>query len=122
MVAVLALSGFFTSFQFTGYNAIAYADVEKQEMSAATSLYATFQQLTLSLGICIAATALELGPRLAHRDALHLTDFSLAFVIVAGISASALVWNRRFAPDAGAAMSGHRGSAGSRSPSAEPDL
>jgi len=116
MVAVLALSGFFTSFQFTGYNAIAYADVEKQEMSAATSLYATFQQLTLSLGICTAATALELGPRLAHREALHLADFSVAFVIVAAISASALFWNRRFAPDAGAAMSGHRVSAATTTP------
>lgn len=111
MVAVLAISGFFTSFQFTGYNAIAYADVQKEEMSAATSLYATFQQLTLSLGICTAATALELGPRLMHRDALHLGDFSVAFVIVAAISASALFWNRRFAPDAGAAMSGHRANA-----------
>ncbi|MBB4099361.1 DHA2 family efflux MFS transporter permease subunit [Sphingomonas kyeonggiensis] len=108
MMAVLALSGFFTSFQFTGYNAIAYADVEKHQMSAATSLYATFQQLTLSLGICIAAMALELGPRLAHWEQFELGDFSLAFVIVTVISASALFWNRCFAHDAGVAMSGHQ--------------
>ncbi|OAN62271.1 MFS transporter [Sphingomonas sp. TDK1] len=107
MVAVLAISGFFTSFQFTGFNAIAYADVDKEEMSSATSFYATFQQLTLSLGICTAATALELGPQLAHRTQLQLSDFSVAFVIVAAISASAWFWNRRFAADAGAAMSGH---------------
>lgn len=108
IVGVLALSGFFTSFQFTGYNAIAYADVDKGRMSAATSFYATFQQLTLSLGICTAAAALELGPLLAGRASLTLADFSVAFLIVASISASAIIWNRRFAPDAGAEMSGHQ--------------
>lgn len=108
MVAVLALSGFFTSFQFTGYNAIAYAEVEKPQMSAATSLYATLQQLTLSFGICIAASVLELGPQLAGRDQLYLSDFSVAFVVVAAISASAVFWNRQFAAHAGAEMSGHR--------------
>jgi EmrB/QacA subfamily drug resistance transporter len=108
IVAVLALSGFFTSFQFTGYNAIAYADVDKQRMSAATSYYATFQQLTLSLGICIAATALEVGPQLAGRGTITLGDFSFAFLVVATISVSAIIWNRRFAANAGAEMSGHR--------------
>ncbi|KAK0340555.1 hypothetical protein LTR94_030035, partial [Friedmanniomyces endolithicus] len=61
IIVVLGVAGFFTSFQFTGYNAVAYADIDKERMSAATSFYATFQQLTLSLGICIAATVLELG-------------------------------------------------------------
>lgn len=108
MFGVLALSGFFTSFQFTGYNAIAYADVDKDRMSAATSFYATFQQLTLSLGICTAATVLELGTLVQRDGRPTLTTFSVAFVVVATISAAAVVWNRRFAPDAGAEMSGHR--------------
>jgi len=107
IMMVLAVSGFFTSFQFTGFNAIAYADIEKDRMSAATSFYATFQQLTLSLGICTAATVLELGTWLGNRAQPSLTDFSIAFVVVATISASAIIWNRRFATDAGAAMSGH---------------
>ena len=108
IVAVLGISGFFTSFQFTGYNAIAYADVDKDRMSAATSFYATFQQLTLSFGICTAATILELGKAAAHTTEPTLGTFSLAFVVVAGISASAVIWNRRFAADAGAAMSLHQ--------------
>ncbi|WP_440979607.1 MFS transporter [Sphingomonas pseudosanguinis] len=107
IMAVLVVSGFFTSFQFTGYNAIAYADIDKDRMSAATSFYATFQQLTLSLGICTAATVLELGSWASGRGQPALIDFSIAFVVVATISASALIWNRRFAPDAGEAMSGH---------------
>ncbi len=108
IVAMLGLSGFFTSFQFTGYNAIAYADVDATRMSAATSFYATFQQLTLSLGICTAATILELGTVAAGRGGPTLDTFSVAFLTVAGISFAALVWNRRFAEDAGADMSGHR--------------
>jgi EmrB/QacA subfamily drug resistance transporter len=110
IVAVLGLSGFFTSFQFTGYNAIAYADIDKDRMSAATSFYATFQQLTLSLGICTAATVLEVGTALGGRPHPTLGTFSAAFLIVSAISLAAIVWNRRFDPDAGAAMSGHRAS------------
>jgi MFS family permease len=108
IVAVLGLSGFFTSFQFTGYNAIAYADINKTRMSAATSFYATFQQLTLSLGICTAATVLELGTVLERSAQPTLGTFSVAFLTVAAISLSALVWNRSFNPDAGAEMSGHK--------------
>ncbi|WP_288412455.1 MFS transporter [uncultured Sphingomonas sp.] len=109
IAAVLALSGFFTSFQFTGYNAIAYAEVDDVRMSAATSFYATFQQLMLSLGICTAAMVLEVGTVVGGTGQPSLAVFSCAFVILAVISGSAILWNRRFDDDAGAAMSGHRG-------------
>ncbi len=108
IVAVLGLAGFFTSFQFTGYNAIAYADIGKRRMSAATSFYATFQQLTLSLGICTAAAVLGVGSLLEGRADPTLRTFSLAFLTVASISLLALAWNRRFDAAAGAEMSGHK--------------
>src|ERR1700757_3933800 len=56
------------SFQFTAYNTIAYDEIPPERMSAATSFYATFQQLMLSLGICVGAGALHLGT-LAARPA-----------------------------------------------------
>ena len=56
---MLYFCGFFMSFQFTAYNTIAYDEIERDRMSSATSFYATFQQLMLSLGICIAALALH---------------------------------------------------------------
>lgn len=117
IAAVLALSGFFTSFQFTGYNAIAYAEVDDVRMSAATSFYATFQQLMLSLGICTAAMVLEVGTVVGGTGQPSLAVFSCAFVILAVISGSAFLWNRRFDDDAGAVMSGHREST-ARAPSA----
>jgi EmrB/QacA subfamily drug resistance transporter len=61
LATILFVSGFFTSLLFTGYNAMAFVDLDERTMSAATSLYATFQQLSLSLGICFAASLLELG-------------------------------------------------------------
>lgn len=103
----LALAGFFMSFQFTAYNTIAYDGIDKRQMSSATAFYSTFQQLMLSLGICMAAVALHLA-MLARGHALPtLADFSTAFWVVTLISLSATLWNLRFAPDAGSEISGH---------------
>jgi MFS family permease len=104
--AVLAACGFFMSFQFTAYNTIAYDEIPPQRMSAATSFYATFQQLMLSLGICVGAVALHAGMLVTHSATPKLSDFSLAFWIVTAISALATIWNRRFEPHHGAALAG----------------
>ena len=108
MFGMLAISGFFMSFQFTAYNTIAYDGVDKRHMSSATSFYSTFQQLMLSLGICIAAIALHLAMLANGHITPALGDFSVAFWVVTAISLSATLWNVRFARDAGAEISGHR--------------
>ncbi|HEY0316473.1 MAG TPA: MDR family MFS transporter [Sphingomonas sp.] len=106
IVATLTVCGFFFSLQFTAYNAIAYDGIDKQHMSAATSFYSTVQQLMLSLGICVAASALHLS-MLAHGGARPLFgDFTAAFWTVTAISLLATIWNLRFHPDAGAEISG----------------
>lgn len=94
-VTVLFLSGFFTSFLFTGYNAIAFVDMDQDRMSAATSLYATFQQLSLSLGICFAASILELSAPMTARS------FSIAFVIIGFVAIGATLVNHAIPRDAG---------------------
>jgi EmrB/QacA subfamily drug resistance transporter len=109
--AVLMTSGFFMSFQFSAYNTIAYDEIPPERMSSATSFYATFQQLMLSLGICVGAASLHVGMRSAGHARPQLTDFTLAFLVVTAVSAAATIWNRRFAPDAGAQLSGHRSQA-----------
>ncbi|RVU18135.1 MDR family MFS transporter [Methylobacterium oryzihabitans] len=108
IVAVLGVCGFLMSFQFTAYNTVAYAEIPARRMSAATSFYTTFQQLMLSVGICVAAGALELAMRLGGHARPTLADFSAAFLVVTAISLTATIWNLRFAPDAGAEISGHR--------------
>lgn len=105
---VLMLSGFFMSFQFSAYNTIAYDEIPATRMSSATSFYATFQQLMLSLGICVGAASLHVGMLAGGHALPQLGDFTLAFLVVTAISTSATIWNARFAADAGAGMSGHR--------------
>jgi EmrB/QacA subfamily drug resistance transporter len=105
---VLMISGFFMSFQFSAYNTIAYDEIPSSRMSSATSFYATFQQLMLSLGICVGAASLHVGMLGTGATRPALTDFTLAFLVVTAVSASATIWNRRFAVDAGAKLSGHR--------------
>jgi EmrB/QacA subfamily drug resistance transporter len=103
----LMISGFFMSFQFTAYNTIAYDEIPPERMSTATSFYATFQQLMLSLGVCVGAGALHVGLLFNGGTVPRLRDFTLAFLVVTAVSASATLWNRRFSPTAGAELSGH---------------
>jgi EmrB/QacA subfamily drug resistance transporter len=104
--AVMLISGFLMSFQFTAYNTIAYDEIDKDRMSAATSFYSTFQQLMLSLGICIGATALHASMLARGHPAPQFGDFSTAFWTVTFISMLAFFVNLRFDPQAGSEISG----------------
>lgn len=106
--AVLLVCGFLTSLQFTAYNTIAYADIDQPHMSRATSFYATFQQLSLSLGICLASTTLTAAMRVHGHSRPEFDDFSAAILAVTGISLLAVFVNTRFARNAGDEMSGHQ--------------
>lgn len=60
-------------------------------MNAATSFYATFQQLSLSVGICLAAVLLRMAGSISNmHDAQHLVPYSIAFLSVAGVSSMAI--------------------------------
>lgn len=106
--AVLLVGGFFQSLQFTAYNTVAYADLAPGRMSAATSFYSTFQQLSLSLGITVSAAVLAASAALSGRAAPSLGDFSAAFLVIAGIGLLAAPAGLRLRPDAGEELSGHR--------------
>ena len=103
----LAVGGFFQSLQFTALNTVAYADIEQARMSSATSFYATFQQLMLSMGICVSAGLLALSMVLAGHPVPHLSDFSAAFLGVTAISFMASPVCARLPRNAGSAMTGH---------------
>ncbi len=105
--AVLLVGGFFQSLQFTAYNTIAYAEIPRAQMSAATSFYTTFQQLNLTLGICVAAGALAGSIALTGHSHPLLPDYSAAFLVVATISLLASPTCARLPRDAGDELSGH---------------
>jgi EmrB/QacA subfamily drug resistance transporter len=105
--ALLLAGGFFQSLQFIAYNTIAYADISSSRMSAATSFYSTFQQLNLTLGICVAAGALTATTALQGHPTATIQDYGIAFLIVTAVSMLAAPACARLPRDAGAAMSGH---------------
>jgi EmrB/QacA subfamily drug resistance transporter len=106
--AVLLAGGFLRSLQFTAYNTIAYADIPRSRMSAATSLYATIQQVSLTFGITIGAAALEASTILSHRTDPAIADFSVAFLVVSAVALLAAPLSALLPRDAGAELSGHR--------------
>jgi MFS family permease len=107
LFAVLLAGGFFQSLQFTAYNTIAYADLRPDRMSAATSFYTVFQQLMLSMGICVAAGALAASAHLFGRHSPDVTDFRIAFLVVSSASLLCGPLCAKLQPGAGAEMSGH---------------
>ncbi len=104
--AVLLVYGFCMSLNFTALNAVAYADITRGQMSAATSFYTTFQQLMLSAGICTAAMALAASESVLHHGTADLTDFSVAFVVVAVATLGSVPVCALLSPHAGDEMTG----------------
>jgi EmrB/QacA subfamily drug resistance transporter len=79
---VLLVGGFLRSLQFTAYNTLAYGDVPRGRMSAATSLYTAGQQLAATIGVSVGALALETSSLIAGHGTPEPSDFSVAFVVV----------------------------------------
>jgi EmrB/QacA subfamily drug resistance transporter len=105
--AVLLVGGFFQSLQFIAYNTIAYADVPRPQMSAATSFYTTFQQLSLTLGIATSAAVLAASVDWHGHAEPQLGDFSAAFLVVGAIAIMAPILSLSLRRNAGAELSGH---------------
>ena len=103
--AVLLISGFFRSMQFTGLNALSFADVPTEKLSAASTFNSVVQQVSLAVGISVGAMALELTSR---GGTIVPSDFIFPFLLVGAISASSLVVFWRLPADAGNEVSGHR--------------
>jgi EmrB/QacA subfamily drug resistance transporter len=107
--AVLLLGGFLRSLQFTAYNTLAYGDVPRAQMSAATSLYTAGQQFAGTIGVSVGAVSLELARTLSGHGTPAIPDFSIAFVVV-GLMALAAAPIALFIPaTAGDDLTGRHG-------------
>src|SRR5690606_31794450 len=84
IVVISLAQGFFNSLQFSSMNSMAYADVNAEEASMASTIASSVQQLSLSFGLALASivAALFIGDipqsdRLAVTDALHQAFIAL---------------------------------------------
>jgi MFS family permease len=82
ITGILLFGGFFRSLQFTAFNALAYSDVSREKMSAATAFYSTMQQVSATLGVSLGAATLAASMAIGGRAAPMLPDFSAAFLVV----------------------------------------
>jgi EmrB/QacA subfamily drug resistance transporter len=106
ILVMLLIGGFFRSLLFTALNTLGYADVTGAEMGRATSLASTAQQVSLSLGVGLAALLLHTSLLLRGGEALATRDVSPAFLIMGLLSLASLPWFLRLDRSAGAEVSG----------------
>ena len=106
ILAVLLVSGFFRSLQYTSLNTVAYAEIGHSRMSAATSAASMMQQLSNGLGVAFGALMLQIARHWSGE--LTVTDFHAAFGCAGLVALAAVVIFLRLDPAAGAEISGHR--------------
>lgn len=105
---VLLVGGFLRSLQFTAYNTLAFADLPHDRLSAATSLYSTLQQVSLTSGVSLGAGALEISMTFSGQLTPGPIDFAMAFALVSSLSLIAAPLSLLMPRDAGAELSGQR--------------
>jgi MFS family permease len=102
---ILFVGGLSRSMQFTAFNTLGFADVPKEQMSDASTLFSMFFQLSMAMGVAVGALLLRLAMSI-HGNAGHAetADFQLTFLCVAVIAGIALLDNLRLPPKAGEAV------------------
>ena len=106
MLGVLLMGGFFRSLQFTALNTLAFADIPHDRMSRASSFAAMTQQLSVSLGVGIAAGTLNVSMALRGGGSLAVADVVAGFIVIGLICALAAIMFRRLPEHAGHALHG----------------
>src|SRR6202041_3601259 len=86
IMILLVVGGFFRSLQFTAINTLAYADVEPEQMSRATTLVSVNQQLAVSAGVAVGAFSVESTMWMHHATELSAADFAPGFIVVSIVS------------------------------------
>lgn len=103
----LFIGGLTRSFFFTGINVFGYADVSEADASQATAIAAVTQQISVALGVAVAGGILEATTQWRGVP-LDLTNFHIAWFVVALLAATSVLAFLWLPPDAGANVSGHR--------------
>lgn len=110
MLTMLMLfwGGLCRSMQFTGISTLAFAEVPDSQMSSANTLFSTSLQLAAGLGVTLGALSIRAGEFIATEAGLTSVPgiaFRLGFVIIALVTALAVIDIARLAPDAGSIVS-----------------
>ena len=108
MGTLLLIGGFFRSLQFTGVNSLAFADIEPEQMSQASSFAATAQQIGISLGMGIATVTLDLSMQMRGASHLSIGDIHTGFWVIGLLSIAAAYWFYKLDAKAGEGITVHK--------------
>jgi EmrB/QacA subfamily drug resistance transporter len=109
IMAILGAGGFFRSLQFTSLNGLAYADIEQDRMSRASTISSMGQQLIQSIGIGVAATLLHFLMQAKHVNHLTADTVAPAFLVTGAITFISILWFVRLPKNAGDELNGRSG-------------
>jgi EmrB/QacA subfamily drug resistance transporter len=109
ILVILLASGFFRSLQFTSLNALAFADMRPEDLSQATSVSGTAQQVAQSLGVALGASALHLTLAARGAEQLAPSDFWPAFLAVGAVTLVSGLMFLKLERNAAQQVSGHGG-------------
>ncbi|WP_226624971.1 MFS transporter [Alloyangia pacifica] len=98
IIALVIVSGAIRTLYFNAVNTLTYAGVPARQLSRATATAGVFQQLTMGLGISVAALLLHLLQ--GDAPALEPEHFQAAYLLMALIPLFALPWLARLSPEA----------------------
>ena len=101
---LLLIGGFLRSLQFTAMNALSYADIDRNDVSKATSLYTVALQISVSAGVAVSAFILESMQALRGSPDILASDFSIAFLLVSGVAAFSILQFLWLGANAGASV------------------
>ncbi|WP_047453383.1 MFS transporter [Rhizobium rhizogenes] len=105
---LLLAAGLSRSMNFTALNTLGFADIHAAQRSSASTLSSMLQQVSLLLGVAVAAAVLNLSRTIHGGVALSAIDFRWAFLVVALIGAVSSLRFLSLPRDAGAEVSRHK--------------
>ncbi len=106
IAAYVVVFGLIRSTQYMSSNTLSYADTPRAQLSQATSLGGLIQQLTVSLGVSLAAVLLSLVS--LNGATLTPARFHAVFLMMAVLPLLSLPGFARLRPEDGMHVSGHR--------------
>jgi len=106
MMMIIFWGGVTRSLEFTALNSIAFADVERAEMSHAMSFSQLAQRLSLTMGV--AFSAIILHQVAGDVTPLPVSAFSIAFAVIGIVSAVSVFSFMGLGADAGAVLAGRK--------------
>ncbi|HEY0257197.1 MAG TPA: hypothetical protein VGC39_07135, partial [Candidatus Methylacidiphilales bacterium] len=110
IVAQLFVYGFATSLQYTSMNTLAYADVNEEQASGASTIASTTQQMAISFGVAVAslATAFFLPGRGSTSSPEMIRGIHEAFLALGGWTLISTLVFRELKDSDGESVSQHK--------------